>query len=135
MVLALGAVRATGALGNAHSILGFGFAAVGGLGRRYPIRILLGDGSIARFPVDGSGRAVGALGCTRSIPGLGCTAVRGLSGGYPIRILVGDCGVARIRVDSSGRLTILANGLTAQVLDAVLLRKHARSKQRACQQR
>jgi len=82
MVLALGAVRAAGALRNSHSVLGFGFAAIGGL-----------------------------------------------SGGYAVRILLGDSSVARVGVDSSGGLTILANGLTAQVFDTVFLRKHTCSKQ------
>ena len=56
MVLALGAIRATGALGNAHSVLGFGFAAVGGLGGRYPIRVLVRGCTFTGIRVVGSSR-------------------------------------------------------------------------------
>ena len=135
MVLPLSAVRATGALGYAHSVLGLGLAAVRGLSGSYAVLILLGKSSIARFPVDGGGGAIGSLGYTRSIPGLGCETVAGLRGRYPVRVLVGDSSVARMRVDSGGSLTILAIRLTVQVFDAILLRKHTRSKQHTRQQR
>ena len=129
MVFALGAVRASGALGHAHSVLGLGFASIRGLSGGYAVLILLGNSSIPGLRVDGSGRPIGALGYARSILGLGFAAVAGLSSRYPVRVLVRDSSVARIWVDSRGSLTILANGLTAQVLDAIFLRKHTRSKQ------
>lgn len=88
MVLALGAVRAPGALRYAHSVLGLGFATIGGLSGRYAIGILLGNSSVARVWVGGG-----------------------------------------------GSLTVLANGLTARILNTILLRKHIRSKQYTRQQR
>src|SRR5580704_16861498 len=130
-VLARGADRAIRALGCAHSVLGLGFAAVAGLSGRHAIRILLGNSRVSRLRVVGSGRTIGPLGDTRSIPGLGGAAVSGLGGCYPVRILVGNSGIARIRVDSSGTLAILADGFTAKIFDAILLRKHTRSKQHA----
>ena len=128
MVLALRAVRATGALGYAHSVLGLGFAAIRGLSGGYAVLILLRNRSIPGSCVEGSGGAIGALGYTRSVSCLGYAAVVGLSCRYPVRILVRDNSVARIRIDGSGSLTILANRLTTQILDAILLRQHARSK-------
>ena len=87
MVLALDTVRATGALGYAHSILCLGFATIGSLSGRYTIGILLGNSRVARVWVGGG-----------------------------------------------GSLTIFANGLTARVLDAILLCNHIRSKQNTRQQ-
>jgi hypothetical protein len=55
LVLALGASLAIGGLGNAHSIFGLGFTAVGGLSGRYPVRILVGGSTSACIWVDGSG--------------------------------------------------------------------------------
>src|ERR1700741_430648 len=49
------AVRTTGALGDAHSVLGLGFATGAGLSGRYPVRILLGGSSFARIRVVSSG--------------------------------------------------------------------------------
>jgi hypothetical protein len=111
-------------LSYAHSVLGLGCAAIRGIRRCHSILIPAGDGSVASIRVDGSFGPIGALGYAHSILGLGFSAVGGLSGRYPIRILVGDGSVARVRVDSSGILTIPTNGLTAQVFDAILLRKH-----------
>src|ERR1700739_1394322 len=51
MVLAIYAVRTTGALGDAHSVLGLGFATGAGLSGRYPVRILLGGSGFARIRV------------------------------------------------------------------------------------
>jgi hypothetical protein len=120
VVLAFGAVGATGALGYAHSVLRLGLATVCGLSGGYPVLILLGNSSVARLGIHGSGRAIGACGHTRSIRGLGLTTICGLSGRYSIRILVGGSSVARVRVVSSGSLTILTNSFTAFVLDAIL---------------
>jgi hypothetical protein len=120
MVLAFGAGGVTGALGYAHSVLGFGLATVAGFSSCHPILILAGDSSISSICVHGSFRAIGALGYTHSILALGFAAVVGLSSRYPILIFVGDSGVARIRIDRSSSLTIAADGLTAQVLHAIL---------------
>ena len=68
----------------------------------------------------GAGCVTGALGYTHSILALGFAAVARLSSGYPVLILVGDSSVAGIGVDSSGSPTISANGLAAQVFDAIL---------------
>jgi hypothetical protein len=134
MVLALGAVRATGALGHTHPILGLGFAAIRALSGGYAILILLGNSSVAGSLVDGSGSAIGALGHTRSILGLGFAAIGSLSGCHAVLVFLRDGSVAGIRVDSSGGLAILAHLLTAQVCDAIVLREHIRSKQRTRQE-
>src|SRR5271169_497383 len=105
MVLALGAVRSTGALGYTHSILGLGFAALRSLSGGYAILILLGDGSIAGSLVDGGGSAIGALGYARSIFGLGLAAIGSLSGLHSVLIRLSDGSVACIRIDSSSSLT------------------------------
>ena len=55
VVLSLSAGSAIGALGYALSILGLGFAALGGLSGRYPVLILLGNSSITRMRVDRRG--------------------------------------------------------------------------------
>ncbi len=123
MVFALGAGGVTGALGNAHSVLGLGFTAVAGFRSCYPVLILVGNGGITRIPVDGSLGAIGALGYTNSILALGFAAVAGLSGRNTVLILVGDSGVPRIRVGPSGSVTVAANGLTAPVFDAILRRQ------------
>ena len=117
MVLALGAVCASGALGHTHSILGLGFAAIRGLSSGYAILILLRDGSVAGSLVDGSGRAIGALGYTRSILGRGLAAIGSLGGLHAVLICLSYSGVPCIRVDSGGSLTLLAHLLTAQVCD------------------
>jgi hypothetical protein len=123
MVLAFSAGGVTGALGYAHSVLGFGLAAVAGLSSCHPILILAGDSGIASICVDGSFRAIGVVGYTHSIPALGFSAVAGLSSRYPILIFVGDSGVARIRIDRSGSLTIAADCLSAQVLHTILCKQ------------
>jgi hypothetical protein len=120
MVLAFRAGIAIGPLRYAHSVFCFGLTDVAGLSSRYPVLILLGDSSIARFRVSCRGSAVGALRHARSVLGLGFTTSASLSGCYSILILLGDGSIARFRVHSSGSLTIAANGLTAQVLDAIL---------------
>ena len=68
----------------------------------------------------GTSSAIGALRYAHSVFGLGFAAVAGLSGRYSVLILVGDSSVAGIGVDSSGSPTISANGLAAQVFDAIL---------------
>src|SRR5271157_79130 len=118
IVLALDAGGATRALGYAHSILGLGLATVAGLSSGYPVRILLGDGSIARMRVDSTG-AIGPLSYGDSVLGLGGATIAGLSSGYPVRILVGDSSIARVRVNCNRGLTIAANGLATPVLDAI----------------
>jgi hypothetical protein len=54
LVLALGASLAIGGLGNAHSIFGLGFTAVGGLSGRDAVRIFMGYSTFAGIWVDGS---------------------------------------------------------------------------------
>ena len=105
LILALDAGCATGALGDAHSVLGLGFAAIAGLSSRYPILIGVGDSGIARMRVDSDG-AIGALSHAHSIIGLGCRAVAGLRSCYPVLVLVDDGSFARIRVGYNGGLTI-----------------------------
>src|SRR5260370_21778117 len=84
MVLSLGAVRATGALGYTHSILGLGFAAIRGLSGLHAILICLGNSGVARSLVDGGCGAIGALGYTRSILGLGLAGIGSLSSLYAV---------------------------------------------------
>jgi hypothetical protein len=55
LVLALGAGLAVRALGNAHSILGLGFTAAGGLSGRHAVRILVGGSTSACIWINGCG--------------------------------------------------------------------------------
>jgi hypothetical protein len=63
VVLSLGAGSAIRAFGHALSILRLGFPAAGGLGRRYPILILVSRGAFARLRVIGSRRLTIAANC------------------------------------------------------------------------
>jgi hypothetical protein len=129
VVLSLHAVLPTGTLRYAHSVLGFGFAAVAGLSGRHAVRILLGNSRVSSLRVVGRSRAIGALGDPRSIPSFGGATIGGLSRRDAVRVLVGDSSVASLRINSSGSLTTPANGFTTQSFDAILMRKHTRSKQ------
>jgi hypothetical protein len=68
IIPALDAGSATGPLGYAHSILGLGFATVGGLSSCYSVLILMGDSSIARVRVTpGGSLTIAANGLTAAV--------------------------------------------------------------------
>src|SRR5208283_4711764 len=102
VVLALGAGRAVGALGHAHSILGLGRATPARLRGRDPVLILLRDRGIARMRVVRGPGAVAAL-------------HRGHAAGIFLRR--GDR--VGVRVDDNGLLAVAANGLAERVGDAI----------------
>jgi hypothetical protein len=54
-VLALGASLAVRPLGDAHSILGLGFATIGGLSSRHTVGVLVGGSTFAGIWIDGGG--------------------------------------------------------------------------------
>jgi len=54
LVLALSAGLAVRPLGNAHSILGLGFATAGGLSGRHPVRVLMRGSPSACIRIDGN---------------------------------------------------------------------------------
>lgn len=127
MVLALRTSLAIRTLRNAHSVFGLGFAASTGLGSCNSVLIFLGDSSVARSRVNGSGCAIRSLRYARSIFGLRFAAVARLSSCYSVLILFGHGSIARIWVHSSSSLTVAAHGPTPQVFDTIL-RKQARGK-------
>src|SRR5580658_5320382 len=71
----------------------------------------------------------GTLRYAHSVLGFGGATVGGLSRRDAVRVLVSDSSVASLRINSSGSLTTPANGFTTQSFDAILMRKHTRSKQ------
>jgi len=102
IIHALGAGSAIGALRYAHAILRLGFATRTGPCGGHAVLILLGHCGIARVRVVG-----------------GFPAVTGLRGRHPVRILLRSSDGAGIRVDPDGFLAIAANGLAAQIGNAI----------------